>query len=245
MERFAGMVIEAVRDEAAAVKLQLAWFETAGAPGMRALERVLAFARRADMLVVIDGKRGDVPHSARAYADAWLGERAESGVGGDALTVNAAIGADALAVMAEVAAERGCALYALLHTSNPGASEVQAAVLADGRPWWHLVAAQLAAADAAAGGGVVGAVLGATHADVLRQARALLPNAPLLVPGIGAQGGDVADLSLLTSDGAPTTLVNSSRSLLPSSPLDTAGFRAVVSARLHAFAESLPAPVPG
>ena len=77
MECFAGMVIEAVRDNAPAVKLQLAWFETAGAPGFRALERVLEFARRADMLVVIDGKRGDVPHSAAAYADAWLGERAE------------------------------------------------------------------------------------------------------------------------------------------------------------------------
>ncbi|MBC7460582.1 MAG: orotidine-5'-phosphate decarboxylase [Thermoleophilia bacterium] len=239
MERFAGMVIEAVRDHAPAVKLQLAWFETAGAPGFRALERVLEFARRADMLVIIDGKRGDVPHSAAAYADAWLGERAESGLGGDALTVNAAVGSDALTAMAEIAAARGTALYALLHTSNPGAAALQAAPLADGRPWWHLLATQLAEADAAVGGGVVGAVIGATQPDALRQARELLPAAPLLVPGIGAQGGAVSDLAALDAPAAPTTLVNSSRSLLPTEPLDTAGFRSVVAANLDAFAVSL------
>lgn len=239
IERFAGMVIEAVRDDAAAIKLQLAWFETAGAPGMRALERVLTFARRADMLVVIDGKRGDVPHSAAAYADAWLGELAESGVGGDALTINAAIGADSVAAMAEVAAARRCALFALLHTSNAGAGSLQAAPLADGRPWWHLLADQLAEADAAVGGGVVGAVIGATQPDALGEARRLLPTAPLLVPGIGAQGGAIEDLAPLATTGAPATLVNASRSLLPTEPLDTAAFRAAISANVRALAASL------
>jgi orotidine-5'-phosphate decarboxylase len=232
-------VIEAVRDDVAAIKLQLAWFETAGAPGLRALERVLAFARRAGMLVVIDGKRGDVPHSAAAYADAWLGELAESGVGGDAMTINAAIGPDALAAMVEVAAARHCALYALLHTSNPGAASLQAAPLADGRPWWHLLATQLAEADAAVGGGVVGAVIGATQPDALRQARELLPMAPLLVPGLGAQGGAVADLAPLATPDAPATLVNASRSLLPNEALDTVAFRAAITANVRSFATSL------
>src|SRR5690606_38542979 len=80
MERFAGLVIESVRDYSVAIKPQIAWFETAGAPGIRALERTVAYARAAGLLVVLDAKRGDIPESARAYADAWLGESAASGI---------------------------------------------------------------------------------------------------------------------------------------------------------------------
>ncbi|MCW2955376.1 MAG: orotidine 5-phosphate decarboxylase [Thermoleophilia bacterium] len=241
IERFCGMVVEAVRDHAVAVKPQLAWFERAGAPGMRALERVVQHARLAGLLVVLDGKRGDVPHSAAAYAAAWLGEEAASGIQGDALTVNATVGLDALSAMAEVAAARHSALYALLVTSNPGAMALQAAPLADGRPWWHLLADQLAAADAEHGPGVVGAVVGATRPDVVRQARELLPSSPLLVPGVGAQGGDAAQLVRDGGRVAPTTLVSVSRSLLPSTRQETAGFRFAVSTAAAELVSRLPA----
>src|SRR5690606_12104312 len=96
IERFAGLVAESARDHAAAIKPQVAWFEAAGVPGMRALERTVEFARTAGLLVVLDAKRGDVPHSAAAYADAWLGDEAASGIGADSLTIHAAVGIDAV-----------------------------------------------------------------------------------------------------------------------------------------------------
>lgn len=241
IERFAGLVIESVRDHAVAVKPQLAWYEAAGAPGLRALERTVEFARTAGLLVVLDAKRGDVPHTAAAYADAWLGDLAASGAGGDALTVNASIGRDSLEAMATVAADRNCALYALLHTSNDGAATLQGAELASGGPWWHLLARELAAVDEQVGGGIVGAVVGATRPGVVAQARDLLPAAPLLLPGVGAQGGTVESLATVHRDGAPTSLVVAARSLLPDEPSGTQAFRFAVDRAAASLAASLDA----
>ena len=245
IERFAGLVIESARDHAAAIKPQAAWYEAAGAPGIRALERTIEFARTAGLLVVLDAKRGDVPHTAAAYADAWLGDEAANGMGVDALTVNAAVGTDSLDAMARIAADRHCALYALLHTSNPGAATLQSAQLADGRPWWELLAGELAAADVRVGGGVVGAVVGATRPDLLARARMLLPNAPLLVPGIGAQGGSVDGLAGLDVPelDVPPSLIVAARSLLPSEPLDTLAFRHAVTTASRALARAVAGPV--
>ena len=197
IERFAGLVIESVRDHAIAVKPQIAWFEAAGAPGMRALERTVAFARTAGLLVIIDAKRGDVPHSAEAYADAWLGDEASTGCGGDSLTVNATFGRDSLEAMATIAHARHCALHALLLTSNPGASELQSAPLESGGAWWQQLAAVIRDVDTAVsdGAGVVGAVAGATRPEQLEQIRAELPTTSLLVPGVGAQSGSIDDVA--------------------------------------------------
>jgi orotidine-5'-phosphate decarboxylase len=232
IERFCGLVIESARDHAVAVKPQVAWFEAAGAPGIRALERTVEFARTAGLLVVLDAKRGDVPHTAAAYAEAWLGDDASSGIGADALTVNVSVGADSLETMAAVAAQRHCAIYALLHTSNPGAERLQSAPLADGRAWWELLAGELARVDAEVGGGVVGAVVGATRPALVSRVRTALPNASFLLPGIGAQGGSADELvdALSGSTDAVTSLVVAARSLLPTEPQSTAGFRHAVDA---------------
>lgn len=221
IERFSAFVIESVRDHAVAVKPQLAWFELAGWQGMRALERTIAYARTADLLVIVDAKRGDVPHTASGYARAWLGTQAESGMGGDALTVHAAVGEDTLQAMAEVARERHCELYALVHTSNSGAATTQSAPLADGTPWWRILAAQVDAAGC-------GAVVGATQRDVLAAARLAMPRAALLLPGVGAQGGSVDDLGAIASPTAPPPLVAASRSLLPPDSCSVGAFRAHV-----------------
>ncbi|MCW2927706.1 MAG: orotidine 5-phosphate decarboxylase [Thermoleophilia bacterium] len=241
IERFAGLVIESARDHAVAVKPQVAWFEAAGAPGMRALERTVEFARTAGLLVVLDAKRGDVPHSAAAYADAWIGDLASAGHGVDALTVNATVGRDSVDAMARIAADRSCALYALLHTSNPGAATLQGAPLEGGEPWWQLLARELAGSDADVGGGIVGAVVGGTRPELLAEARGLLPAAPLLVPGIGAQGGTIEGLAQLVarSAGAPTTLVVAARSLLPTEPCSTPAFRHAVDSAASRLAADL------
>ena len=246
IERFAGLVIESARDHAVAIKPQIAWFEAAGVPGMRALERTLEFARTAGLLVILDAKRGDIPHSAAAYAEAWLGDAAGAGAGADAMTVHATIGADALLAMATVAAQRACGLYALLHTSNPGAERIQGALLADGRPWWHELARIVDEVDAAVGPGVVGAVVGATRPELLTDARRLLPAAPLLLPGVGAQGGDVASLRTALAESTPTTpttLVTASRSLLPAHPAaSTPAFRHAVASAARRLAADLRTP---
>jgi len=241
IERFAGLVIESARDHAAAIKPQVAWYEAAGAPGIRALERTIEFARTAGLLVVLDAKRGDVPHTAEAYADAWLGDDAANGMGVDALTVNVSVGVDSLEVMARVAADRHCAIYALLHTSNPGAAALQSLLLDDGRTWWEHLAIELAAADARVDGGVVGAVVGATRPELFTRVRELLPTAPLLVPGVGAQGGTVDGLAGLDAPGgiAPPSLIVAARSLLPTEPLDTPAFRDAVATSARALAGSL------
>jgi orotidine-5'-phosphate decarboxylase len=214
--RFGELVIGAAAEHAVAIKPQLAWYEAAGVDGIAALADTVAAAREAGLLVVLDGKRGDIPHSAAAYADAWLGDDAASGICGDALTVNASPGTDSLAAMAEVAHARGCDLYALVLTSNPGAEGLQGVRVttagdgdAAGQPWWQLVARAVPECG-------VGAVVGATQSHALPALRAALPDAPLLVPGIGAQGGSVSALDALDVAGTPPTLVPVSRSLLPS-----------------------------
>lgn len=239
IERFAGLLVESARDHAVAVKPQVAWFESAGAPGMRALERTIEFARTAGVLVVLDAKRGDVPHTAAAYADAWLGDLAAGGAGVDAMTINAAIGGDSVEAMATIAAQRHTALFALLMTSNAGAATLQSAPLAGGDPWWRLLAAELVRVDEAVGGGVVGAVVGATRPELLGALRAAMPDAPMLVPGVGAQGGSVAELDGLVTQDAPTSLVAVSRSLLPAETCGTQAFRNAVSTAAQATAARL------
>ncbi len=198
----------ASRAGAAAVKPQMAWFEHAGPDGMMALRDVVDAARTAGLIVVLDGKRGDIPHSAAAYADAYLGDDAASGIRGDALTVNAWIGEDALRAMADIADQRHALVYALVATSNPGAAHLHDVIDHAGNAWWERTADMVSRCRA-------GAVVGATRASIAEQAAARMPHAPLLIPGIGAQGGRITDLSPMLHRPDAPTLVTASRSLLP------------------------------
>ena len=113
-----------------AVKPQLACFERLGAPGWAALAEVCEAARDAGLLVVADGKRGDVPVTAAAYAQALVGETPTpwgtvAGLGADAFTANPLLGRDALEPLVEAAAAAGAGVFALVRTSNPGAADVQ------------------------------------------------------------------------------------------------------------------------
>lgn len=210
-------IIEGARTGGAvAVKPQMAWFERAGAPGIAALEHVVDRARSAGLLVVLDGKRGDVPHTARAYAEAYLGDEASSGICADAITVNAWLGSDALAAMCTVAGDRACGIYALLLTSNSGSAALTQIRDESGTPWWRRVAEMIR--DHAAG-----AVVGATRPEHLAEAISVLPDTPLLIPGIGAQGGRLDDVVACAQPATAPILVTASRSLLPegTSPVGT------------------------
>ena len=133
-----------------AVKPQLACFERLGAPGWEALEQVAAIARDHGLLVLADGKRGDVPVTAAAYAQALVGETPTArsapspGLGADAFTANPLLGRDALEPLVDAAAAAGAGCFVLVRTSNPGAAELQDA----GEPPLH---ERLAAARRRAG----------------------------------------------------------------------------------------------
>ena len=191
-------LIDATAEACVGVKFQLACFERLLAPGWQVLVELVAYAREHGLLVIADGKRGDVPVSAAAYAQALFAPAssegaAVAGLGVDAATVNPLLGADSLAPFLAGARAGGGGIFALLRTSNEGARDLQELRLASGELLWERVAALLArlAGDEAPGEGLsdLGAVLGATAPELLERARELLPNAVFLLPGVGAQGG--------------------------------------------------------
>src|SRR3954447_13553502 len=214
--------ISAVAEACVAVKPQLACFERLGAPGWRALERVAGAAQAHGLLVLADGKRGDIDVSAKAYAQALLGATETPfgevpGLAADALTVSPYLGPDTLAPFADIARPQGRGLFVLVRTSNPGAADLQDAVLQEGGTVWEHVAgvvAGLADPGPVSGLSSIGAVPGATVPEHLARLRELMPAAPFLLPGIGAQGGRVEDVAPAFAPGRAGGLVTSSRGIV-------------------------------
>jgi orotidine-5'-phosphate decarboxylase len=218
------LAIEAVAEHCVAVKPQLACFERLGAPGWAALADVVERAHDAGLLVLADGKRGDIDVSAAAYAQALLGETPTHfgvvpGLGADALTVNPLLGADSLAPFVAVARATGAGLFVLVRTSNPGAADVQDRELADGAGTVSDRLAELVeqlGADGVGPSGLsdIGAVVGATVPGRLQVLRELMPAAPFLLPGVGAQGGRVQELAPAFAPGRAGGLVSASRGIV-------------------------------
>lgn len=217
-------VIAAAGPACLAIKPQLACFERLGAPGWSALREVVSTAREHGLLVLADGKRGDVPVSASAYAQALVGETPTAaatvpGLAVDALTANPLMGLDSLAPLIEGARGRGGAVFVLVRTSNPGAADLLDLPLARGGTLWERIATLVAALGEAGYGAVsgladVGAVTGATAPEHLERMRELMPRTPFLLPGVGAQGGDVRALAAAFEPGRAAGLITSSRSIV-------------------------------
>jgi orotidine-5'-phosphate decarboxylase len=213
--------IDAAGPVCIAVKPQVACFERLGAPGWKALADTVAYSQQAGLLALVDGKRGDVPVTARAYAQGMVGATPGPygpvpGLGADALTANPLLGRDSLEPLAEAAAAAGAGVFCLVRTSNPGAAAIQDEP-AD-RPL-HDTLARLVddlGADSIGDCGLsaVGAVTGATRPELLGRLRELMPRAIFLLPGVGAQGGDVADLAAAFEPHPAAGLVTASRSIV-------------------------------
>jgi orotidine-5'-phosphate decarboxylase len=214
-------LIDAAGQACVAAKPQLACFERLGFPGWLALEATVAHARAQGLLVIADAKRGDFPGSARAYAEAVFSGTdtpfgAGPGLGADAVTQNPLLGRDALAPFLDGARAAGAGVFMLVRTSNPGAADLFDAELADGGPLWERIAALVAEAGTPgpeSGLSEIGAVTGATAPQHLERMRELMPHAPFLLPGIGAQGGSVAALAPAFGPGRAAGLVSASRSI--------------------------------
>lgn len=186
VEAFARLLLEAALPYAAAVKPNLAFFEAHGAPGVAALERLRALVP-ADVPFVADAKRGDIGTTAARQATALYDV-----LGADAVTVNPYLGEEAVLPLLD-RADRFA--YVLCRTSNPGAAEIQglevaADAVADhpAEPLYARVARRVATWGP---GGTVGLVVGATASAELASIRGVAPGLAFLVPGVGAQGGEI------------------------------------------------------
>ncbi len=210
-------LIDAAGPACVAAKPQLACFERLGFAGALALDATCAHARAAGLLVLADGKRGDVPVTAAAYGQALAGSTPSpfggvTGLGADAFTANPLLGRDALAPLVAAARANGGGVFVLVRTSNPGAADLMDLELADGGPLWERLASLVA--DLGEGAlADVGAVTGATVPQHLARMRELMPRTPFLLPGVGAQGGDVAALAPAFAPGRAAGLVTASRSI--------------------------------
>jgi orotidine-5'-phosphate decarboxylase len=214
-------LIDAAGPACVAVKPQLACFERLGGAGALALALACDHARTGGLLVLADGKRGDVPVTATAYSQALTGATATPfgevpGLGADALTANPLLGRDALAPLVDGARAAGAGVFVLVRTSNPGAADVLDLPLAGGEPLWERLArlvGELGSGSADGGLADVGAVTGATAPEHLARMRELMPRSPFLLPGVGAQGGDVRTLAPAFAPGRAGGLVTASRSI--------------------------------
>jgi orotidine-5'-phosphate decarboxylase len=192
---FCERLVAAAAPLVSAVKPQVAFFERLGPAGMEVLRETVAQAHAHGALVILDAKRGDIASTATAYGEAFLG--LGSAFGGDAITVSAYLGFGSLDPILDIARAAAAGAFIVVRSSNPEGGEVQRARLPDGRTVAEHLADRITidnAEFAENGLGPIGAVVGATLGDETMSLVERLPNALMLVPGIGAQGATVADV---------------------------------------------------
>jgi orotidine-5'-phosphate decarboxylase len=217
--RFLGAVIEATSPYAAAYKPNCAYYEALGFWGWEILESLRGVIPT-DKLLILDGKRGDVGHTAARYAHA-----AFTCIGADAVTLSPFLGSDSIAPFVSDG-RKGA--FLLCHTSNPSAVEWQGLSVL-GEPLYMRVARWAPSVSSHAN---VGLVVGATRPEAIGAIRAAAPELPLLIPGVGAQQGDLA-ATVRQAFGSPY-FINASRSILGASRgKDFADAAAEAAARLH------------
>jgi len=221
LERFAMTCVEAFAGTVAVVKPQSAFFERFGSAGVAVLERTLAGLRDAGTLSLLDVKRGDIGSTMTAYAGAYLSR--DSPLRADAITVSPFLGFDSLRPAVDLAHETGRGVFVLALTSNPEGAQVQHATR-DGRTVAGGIVDGVTSANAPDAGrgvlGSVGMVVGATVGQAVRKLGLDLAaaNAPLLAPGVGAQGATAGDLATVFGGALGNVLASSSREILRAGP---------------------------
>lgn len=203
---FGRWIIDQTHRSAAAFKPNLAFYEARGAAGWDELARTVAYLRSVDpdIFVIADAKRADIGPTNAGYVTSLFDH-----IGFDAVTLHPYLGSEALRPFLE-RPDKACIV--LCRTSNPGAAELQDLEV-DGVPLWEVVATRVRDAWDAAGNCML--VMGATYPDELRRARDLCPDMTFLVPGVGAQGGDVERVVRAGLDARGRgLLINASRSII-------------------------------
>jgi len=217
VETLCTAIIDACTGVVGVVKPQSACFERYGSAGYAILERTIARARDAGLVVILDAKRGDIGSSAQHYA---IGA---ADMGAHFITVSPYMGPSTI----EPFLEAGLGVFALVRTSNPDSDRLQSSALVSGKTVAEEVGSMIAEMGTpsigAAGLSGLGAVVGATKAADAKTLREIMPNQMFLVPGVGAQGGAIEDVRTLLRPGANSAgelgvIINSSRSVNYASP---------------------------
>ena len=243
LPRYLDFVLETARGKVGFVKFQSAYFEAYGLAGLSALSFAMKRAQAAGMGVILDAKRGDIGSTAAAYARAYLTPVHAGGSGdfeADCLTVNPMMGPDTLEPFLECVRRYGKGLFVLCRTSNPGAGWLQDRMTGN-----RFVSDRLADLITTIGRGCapdsglspVGAVIGATAPQEGKRLRHLLPNAIILAPGLGPQGGDPAALNALRGSRPEDLLVPVSRGLLRTEDraISLSDYQMLIEKRLEQF----------
>lgn len=195
-------IIDSTSDLVCAYKPNMAFYEAQGARGWESLRKTCEYIPQ-EIPIIIDAKRGDIGNTARMYAKAFF-----EGLKGDAVTVNPYMGEDAVSPFLEY--EGKCALVLCL-TSNEGARDFQLSKV-DGKPLYEIVAEKVLSWNEK---GNCGLVVGATHPEQLKRIREIASSLPILIPGIGAQAGDVeSTVKFGTDENGELAIINSSRGIL-------------------------------
>jgi orotidine-5'-phosphate decarboxylase len=238
LDRFTRTVVEALADRVAVLKPQVAFFERFGSRGLAVLERALPEIRAAGALVLLDAKRGDIGSTNAGYASAYLDPGSPLAV--DAVTAHPYLGVGALAPLVALARAHGGGVFVLALTSNPEAAVVQRARTAGGRSVAQSVVDEISQLNRGVAGGSFGVVVGATAdpggLDLSRL------GGPVLVPGLGAQGGSAADLVTRFGKDPEPVLPSYSREILMAGP-GVAGLRAAAGSALADCRRALAVPV--
>ncbi|KQY37810.1 MULTISPECIES: orotidine-5'-phosphate decarboxylase [Nocardia] len=217
LEAFAEICVEAFDGRVALVKPQVAFFETYGSGGIAVLERTISVLRASGTLVLADAKRGDIGSTMDAYAHAWLGD---GPLGSDAVTVSPYLGFGSLDPALSLAKDNHRGVFVLSATSNPEGAQLQRITAADGRTIAQTMVDEAAARNAGSGFGSVGVVVGATLTEA-PDLSAL--NGPILMPGVGAQGGGADSIRALVTEANFAAAVPAvSREVLNAGPSVTA-----------------------
>jgi orotidine-5'-phosphate decarboxylase len=207
-------IIDAVKQTAAAVKPQLAFYEVLGWQGMKVFWELCAYAKEQGLFVIADGKRGDIGSTSEAYAEAYLG--ASSPI--DMITVHVYHGSETMTPFIDRAVKNGKGVIVLVKTSNPSAGDLQDLPIGDEVVHEHV--AQLVESWGAQHIGpksnfsCVGAVVGAPYPEEMKYLRTLMPHIPFLVPGYGAQGGTADDVRHAFLPDGTGAIVSASRSII-------------------------------
>lgn len=212
LREFSRRCVEAFADTACVVKPQVAFYERFGSAGYAVLEETLDALRDADALVIADAKRGDIGSTMEGYASAWLDP--DSPLHADAVTVAPYLGLGALKPAIAAAEQNGAGVFVLAATSNPEAVELQSFQQAGVSLAQHVVN-YCRDFNQRRNASVLGIVVGATVSSPLDLGGF---NGPILMPGVGAQGGTVADIARITADATEWSFPNVSRSVLSAGP---------------------------
>lgn len=216
-------LIDRLYDVVPSVKVQIAYYEMYGAPGLKAFEETLRYAAEKGLIVIADAKRNDIGSTAACYSAAFLGEtevegNASRAFPADFLTVNAYLGTDGIAPFVDDCKKRDRGIFVLVKTSNPSSGELQNKLLADGTPVYEYMGALVEkwgeGTEGKYGYSAVGAVVGATHPEEAARLRKLLPHTFFLIPGYGAQGGNAQMLKCCFGADGLGGVVNNSRGIL-------------------------------